>query len=131
MQLRNWNDLRFLLAIKRGLKPATAAKLLSIDDTTVSRRLAAVQTALGEALFVRRSDGTLTATGEIVAQCAEAMERQIDLVGEATGPDYDHCASSLRLTAVPISQSAVGSCNRKTAGKRPALQIELIPRVEI
>jgi len=36
-------------------------------------------------MFVRQSDGTLklTASGEVVAQRAEAMERQFDLIGEA------------------------------------------------
>jgi DNA-binding transcriptional LysR family regulator len=42
MQLSNWNDLRYLLAVKRGSTITAAARLLSVDDTTVSRRLAAL-----------------------------------------------------------------------------------------
>jgi DNA-binding transcriptional LysR family regulator len=130
MQLRNWNDLRFLLAVKRGLTTTAAARLLSVDGTTVSRRLAALQAALGEALFVRQSDGTLklTASGDVVAQRAEAMECQFDLIGEALGADHDLCTGSVRLTSVPIVANrllvpAIG----KLLGKHPALQIELFP----
>lgn len=47
MQLRNWNDLRILLAVARGRSLAGAARLLGVDDTTVSRRLAALQAATG------------------------------------------------------------------------------------
>jgi hypothetical protein len=41
MQLKNWNDLRYLIAIKRGATITAATRLLSVDDTTVSRRLSA------------------------------------------------------------------------------------------
>lgn len=75
MQLNNWNDLRYLLAIKRGSTITAAARLLSVDDTTVSRRLAALQVASGSTLFSRQPDGRLrlTASGDAIAQCAEIM----------------------------------------------------------
>lgn len=47
MQLKNWNDLRYLLAIKRGATITAAARLLTVDDTTLSRRLAALQISSG------------------------------------------------------------------------------------
>jgi len=50
MQGPNWNDLRYVLAIGRRNRLAEAAKLLRVDDTTVSRRLTAVQAALGRRL---------------------------------------------------------------------------------
>lgn len=34
MQSRNWNDLRFLLAVKRGQTLRAAARQLHVDDTT-------------------------------------------------------------------------------------------------
>src|SRR5262245_15670331 len=43
MQMLNWNDLRYVLAISRGRTLAAAARLLGVDDTTVARRLAAAQ----------------------------------------------------------------------------------------
>jgi DNA-binding transcriptional LysR family regulator len=130
MQLKNWNDLRYLLAVKRGSTITAAAKLLSVDDTTVSRRLAALQAASGSTLFSRQPDGRvrLTASGDAIAQCAEIMERQVDLVNESLGAGHGQYAGSVKLTSVPIVANrllvpAIG----KLLDKHPALQVELIP----
>ena len=76
MQPANWNDLRYLLAIMRGRTLTSAARQLRVDDTTVSRRLAALQAALQTQLVQRHADNkmSLTAAGQIVARRAEAME---------------------------------------------------------
>jgi len=130
MQLKNWNDLRYLLALKRGRSIAAAARLIGVDDTTVSRRLAALQTTSEEPLFTRRSDGStiLTSKGETVASAVEVMEHQADLIGEALGSDPVACAGTVRLTSVPIAINrvltpAVGTLLRRY----PELQIELVP----
>jgi len=49
MQMLNWNDLRYVLAISRGATLAAAARLLGVDDTTVARRLAACKKRPGRA----------------------------------------------------------------------------------
>jgi DNA-binding transcriptional LysR family regulator len=54
MQTNSWNDLRYVLAVSRGRTLAAAARLLAVDDTTVARRLAALQTTLGAALSAPR-----------------------------------------------------------------------------
>jgi DNA-binding transcriptional LysR family regulator len=130
MQLRNWNDLRYLLAIRRGSTITAAARLLSVDDTTVSRRLAALELASGSTLFSRQPDGRLrlTASGEAIAQCAEIMERQVDLANESLGAGHGQYAGSVKLTSVPIIANrllvpAIG----KLLDRHPALQVELIP----
>jgi DNA-binding transcriptional LysR family regulator len=130
MQLKNWNDLRYLLAIKRGSTVTAAARLLSVDDTTVSRRLAALQVASGSTLFTRQPDGKLrlTASGDAIAQRAEIMERQVDLVNEGLGAGHGQYAGSVKLTSVPILANrllvpAIG----KLLDRHPTLQVELIP----
>lgn len=130
MQLNNWNDLRYLLAVKRGATIAAAAKLLSVDDTTVSRRLATLQVASGATLFSRQPDGKLrlTASGEAIARCAETMERQVDLVNESLGAGHGRYAGSVRLTAVPIvANRLLAPAAGKLLDRHPALQLELIP----
>jgi DNA-binding transcriptional LysR family regulator len=130
MQLKNWNDLRDLLAIKRGATITAAARLLSVDDTTVSRRLAALQVASGSTLFSRQPDGRLrlTASGDAIAQCAEVMERQVEVANESLGAGHGQYAGSVKLTSVPIVANrllvpAIG----KLLDRHPALQLELIP----
>lgn len=100
----NWNDLRYILAISRGGTLARAARLLGVDDSTVARRLIAMQAAIGTRLYHRLTDGTLqlTTAGERAVLHAERIEREIDgLDAELSGGD--HVVSGVvRLTSVPI-----------------------------
>lgn len=48
-----WDDLRYVLAIARGRTLTAAARHLKVNQTTVSRRLKAVEDRLGAALFLR------------------------------------------------------------------------------
>jgi len=54
-----WNDLRFFLAIYRMRTLAGAGRSLGVEHTTVGRRLAAMERALGATLFVRTPGGLL------------------------------------------------------------------------
>lgn len=49
----DWDDFKVLLALERGGSVAGAARRLGIDNSTVSRRLAALEEALGAVLLVR------------------------------------------------------------------------------
>ena len=100
----NWNDLRYVLAISRGGTLAAAARLLGVDDTTVARRLAAMQEATGTRLYQRLRDGTLqlTIAGKRIALHAEKIEREIGaLDGVLKGAD-DAVSGIVRITSVPI-----------------------------
>jgi DNA-binding transcriptional LysR family regulator len=128
MQIKNWNDLRYILAIQRGLTIAAAARALGVDQTTVSRRLAALQEALGRVLVVRQADGTLhlTPDGLAIADRAQAMERQIDLAADGFGDTS--CIGTVRLTAVPIlANRLLVPAMAGLFAAYPGLLIELIP----
>ncbi|MFG1409469.1 LysR family transcriptional regulator [Xanthobacter sp. VTT E-85241] len=71
----DWADLRHFLAIARTGKLTTAARLLGVEHSTVSRRLAALEHSLGAKLFDRQPAGyVLTSAGERLMATAEAME---------------------------------------------------------
>ena len=100
----NWNDLRYILAISRGGTLAQAARLLAVDDSTVARRLIAMQDAIGTRLYHRSADGTLqlTPAGERAARHAERIEREIGVLdAELSGGDQV-ASGVVRLTSVPI-----------------------------
>ncbi len=70
-----WDDIRIFLAIHRHHTLAAAAGKLTIDTSTVSRRLAALEADLGHPLFDRTRTGlTPTAAAQRVLAAAEAME---------------------------------------------------------
>lgn len=70
----NWDDIRIFLAVQRAGTLRGAAQHLTIDQTTVSRRLAGLEQALGSRLFLRSTGGlVLTDTGQQVVRMAEGM----------------------------------------------------------
>lgn len=72
----DWNDLRFALAAARAKTLAGAARALNVEHSTVGRRLAALEDALGLPLFARSSAGlALTPAGEKALLLLEEMER--------------------------------------------------------
>ena len=80
--------------------------------------------------ILRQPDGKLrlTASGEAIAQCAETMERQVDLVNEGLGAGHGEYAGSVKLTAVPIvANRLLAPSIGKLLDRHPALQLELIP----
>jgi DNA-binding transcriptional LysR family regulator len=129
VQMLNWNDLRYVLAISRGRTLAAAARLLGVDDTTVARRLVAVQEAIGARLYQRLADGTLqlTTSGERAALHAERMEREIcALDGALTGAD-DVVSGTVRITSVPIIVNHILVPAAQILLKRhPKLQLEFV-----
>lgn len=73
--MTNWDDLRTVLAVVRGASLAGAAAELGVNYTTVARRIARAEAAMGVTLFERLTDGySPTETGRLVAEHAARME---------------------------------------------------------
>jgi DNA-binding transcriptional LysR family regulator len=129
MQMLNWNDLRYVLAISRGRTLAAAARLLGVDGTTVARRLAAVQETIGTRLYQRLTDGTLqlTASGKRAALHAERIEREISALDVALIDDDDMASGTVRVTSVPIIVNHILVPAAQILLKRhPKLQLEFV-----
>ena len=63
-----WDDLRFFLEVARTRTATGAARRLGVDYTTVSRRVRALEQALGALLFEKsRSAGFVLRSGLIVS----------------------------------------------------------------
>jgi DNA-binding transcriptional LysR family regulator len=74
--VKDWNDLRHFLAIWRARTLAGAARELRVDQTTVGRRLTALEDALGGPLFERTPDGLVpTALAAQLVERAQAAEQ--------------------------------------------------------
>ena len=83
----NWDDLRIVAAVREEGTYARAGARLRVDVTTIGRRVARIQRALGVKLF-EAVDGVRIPTKqcETVLAHIEAMTghaRQIDRVGES------------------------------------------------
>jgi DNA-binding transcriptional LysR family regulator len=98
----DWNDLRYVLAVSRSGSLSAAARHLRVNQTTVARRLGALERALGARLF-DRIEGRMVATdaGQVAAVRAERVETEAQaLAGELAGADTD-AVGVVRVTAVP------------------------------
>jgi len=97
----NWDDLRFVLAVERAGSLQGAAKELRVTKATMSRRLAALERALGVRLFERKPNGLeITDAGKKVAAAAAGMHERIGkLTDEVAHARDDRATGTVRLTA--------------------------------
>ena len=86
--VKDWNDLRFFLAVARLGSLSAAARALKVDPATVGRRITSLERALSVRCFERRADGyRLTAAGRKLQQHAERVEQ--DLLGLSRALDAE------------------------------------------
>ncbi len=129
MQNLDWNDLRYVLAVARSGKLATAAKLLGVDATTVSRRIRAAETTVGAQLVERLPDGTLqpTPAGQAAAASAEQIEGVIARLMASIADADVALAGTVRVTSVPVLVNHVlVPASGMLAARYPKLRLELI-----
>lgn len=95
----DWNDLKAFLAVARGGSTLAASKALGVNQTTVARRIEALEHALGFKLFERGQTGSrLTEGGESLIADAETVERAaIRFANQAAG-QLRGVSGALRLT---------------------------------
>lgn len=96
-----WDDLKLFLAVAETGSLSSAARRLRVAQPTVSRRLAALEAAVGEPLFARGVDGARpTALGERLLEPARRMaEWAVEVERAAEQPAAP--AGVVRLTAAP------------------------------
>jgi len=76
--LTRWDDIRFFLAVLRGGSFTEAARTLATDQSTVSRRIAALEQELDVTLFERTRRAPLpTEAAERLRESAESVEAEL------------------------------------------------------
>lgn len=87
--MNDWDDLRFFLAVARKGSIRGAAASLSVNHSTVSRRIDAFEKKIGTRLFERLPTGYLiTQAGEEMSQSASKIEAEVNTIGrQVTGRD--------------------------------------------
>lgn len=74
----DWGDLRFALEVARSGSALAASRTLGVNQTTVIRRIAQIESDLGERLFERQRSGYRpTEAGRKVVGTAERVEAEI------------------------------------------------------
>ena len=123
----DWNDLRYFLAVARGGSTLAAGRMLRVSQTTVARRIAALEQALGFPLFERRQAGySLTGEGEALLDRAKAVEASADAFAEAAGAHSRDSSGTVRITSEEIyAQGLVAPYLRELRDLQPDIMIEI------
>lgn len=99
----DWDDVRSFLAIARARSLSGAARDLGVRQSTMSRRLEALETKAGARLLQRTPRGyELTALGEAVLGNAERMEAEAIAVERVVQGRDVALSGVVRLTTVDI-----------------------------
>lgn len=100
MEMKNWDDLKLLLAVQRGGGAGAAGQRLATSHATVSRRIAALESELNVKL-VDRSSHTwqITPIGERLAELAEGMETAVIEVDRVAHSHSVEISGTVRITA--------------------------------
>lgn len=128
----DWDDLRIFLAVARAESLSGAGRRLGMDASTIGRRVARLEAAMGAALFLKTPQGYQTtpegarliapaeAAEQAASAAAEAVTREAGLTGQLRIGAPDGCANYL------LPQVARDLC-----AAHPGLEVQIValPRV--
>lgn len=125
----DWNDLRFLLAVAREGSTLAAGRRLGVNQSTVQRRLAALEAHLGARLVERQAAGyRLTDLGQAVLARAEAVASAAEAFAQAVQDEGRGARGVIRLTCpepIAFRLTKSGILERFHAG-HPGLSVEFV-----
>ena len=99
----DWNDLRYFLAVARDGSTLAAARELRVSQTTVARRIAALEEALGIRLFEKRQAGySLTPDGQSLLGRAEEVETALNGFSEAASAKSRDVSGVVKITTEEV-----------------------------
>jgi len=95
----DWNDLKYFVAVARHGSTIAAARALAVDQSTVQRRLTALERHIGRALVHRHTTGyRLTDFGTEMLEAATQVEQAAAAFEQALAESRRNAAGAIRLT---------------------------------
>ena len=125
--MMDWNDLRYFLAVVREGSTLRAGSALRTSQTTVARRIAALEEAVGVTLFDKRQAGyLLTPAGESLLDRARQVEASATGFFEAAAAQGRGAGGIVRLTMEEVfATSLIAPWVRDLHDRFPEIHIEL------
>lgn len=129
VDMLDWDDLRYFLAIERHGNLSAAARELGVAQSTAGRRLASLETSLGTRLLDRTPDGyVLTVAGHDVRERARRLEHEAQTLQRTIGGQDRRDVGLVRITC---SEAIAGHILAPSLAvlhrQHPGILIELIP----
>ncbi len=124
----DWGDLRHFLAVARGGSTLSAAKILGVNQTTVARRVAALEEALGKKLFDKTAGGyRMTEVGAAMVQNAERVESEVEAFSRMVAQRSRKLLGMIRVTTNDVlADCLLTPWLREFTQRFPVVQVETI-----
>lgn len=126
--VEDWNLYRALVTIARAGTLAAAAEELGTSVSTVHRKLAELEDALGTRLFERRGRvRALTAVGEAIAQRAARLEEDVrSIERQAAGQDRKPSGRVVVTTTDSLAEAILMPCLTRLRVQYPDLHLDVL-----
>jgi len=123
----DWNDLRYFLAVADHGSTLAAGRALRVSQTTVARRIAALELAVGFPLFEKRQAGyALTPAGEELLDRARQVNAAADAFVDAAAAEKRDTSGTVRITTQEIfAVTLLAPMLRELHEHHPEIMIEL------
>jgi DNA-binding transcriptional LysR family regulator len=123
----DWNDLKYFLSVADQGSTLAAGRSLRVSQTTVARRIAALEEAIGFPLFEKRQAGyTLTPAGEELLERARQVDLAATAFTEAAAANARDISGTVRITTQEIfAVTLLAPMLRELHELHPEIMIEL------
>lgn len=123
----DWNDLRYFLGAAREGSTLAAARVLRTSQTTVARRIAALEDALGFPLFEKRQAGyILTPAGHELLDRAVQVEASATRFADAAAAKSRDLTGTVKITTEEVyAITLLAPILRELHERHPEILIEL------
>ncbi|MEJ4047028.1 LysR family transcriptional regulator [Erwinia sp. SLM-02] len=126
--MMDWNDLRFFLTVARTQSLTKTAAALKVSQSTVARRISALENSLKTRLFVHHQTGYfLTDAGQDVLHYAEEVEGKIlALESHISGTDMRPAGKVRLATAMTLASHLIIPALPRFNARFPDIVLEVI-----
>jgi DNA-binding transcriptional LysR family regulator len=122
----DWNDLQYFIAVADHGSTLAAGRALRVSQTTVARRIAALEAAIGFPIFDRRQAGyALTPAGEQLVERARQVGLSATAFAEAAAAEKRDTSGTVRITTQEIFVTLLAPMLRELHDRHPEILIEL------
>jgi len=123
----DWDDFRFVLALRRAGSLGAAARLLKVEQSTASRRLAALESALGAQLVARTPEGlALSGAGHLVADLAQSIDGGVEELLRRIGGEDQRPEGLVRLSTTESFSPLLMGGLVPLRQEHPKIQVQLV-----
>ena len=128
MGTMDWNDIRHFLAVCRVGSTLGAAETLKVNQSTVARRVTALEQSLGVRLFDRLQSGyRMTGAARELLPAAERLEIEAATIARLAEQRARRVAGSVRVTTnEPLANLFLSPCIREFTELYPDVTIEVV-----